>query len=53
MIFFSLFIFFFVIPLCLFKFILNFNHFLITLLVLEFVSLRFLFLVFPIEYKIF
>ena len=43
MTFFSLFIFFFVIPLCVFKFILNFNHFLISLLVLEFISLRFFF----------
>lgn len=43
MTFFSILVFFFIIPVCLLKFILNFNHLLISLLVLEFLSLRFFF----------
>nr|QFX74891.1 NADH dehydrogenase subunit 4L [Pleonexes koreana] len=43
MTFFSFFVFFFVIPLCLLKFILNLNHLLISLLILEFISLSFFF----------
>lgn len=43
MTFFLILVFFFIIPICLLKFMLNFNHLLISLLVLEFLSLRFFF----------
>lgn len=43
---------FFVIPLCLFKFIFNFNHLLISLMTLELISLSF-FLVYSLNLQVF